>query len=154
MLAGAEAKSSVESLIPNPDVKLYNLTIDMPLDAPRFLKEICTGTFDVYKTNGDGACAIHSVFGVPSQDREYKCKEARQLFYESLGNTYSVFQSKLEENSQLLDRWQRNVWLEMVLPCIKNDFMESLLPMGTDNEVKKFCKTLARDPAVCKEIMD
>ena len=138
----------------NPDVVLHNYTIDIPLHASRFLKEICTGTFDVYKTNGDGACAIHSVFGVPSQDREYKCKEARQLFYESLGNTYSVFQSKLEENSQLLDRWRRNVWLEMVVPCIKTNFMEWLLPMGTDNEVKKFCKTLARDPAVCKEIMD
>ena len=148
------SKPSVKCLIKIPDVQMRKYTIELPVDAPRFLKEICTGTFDGYKTNGDGACAIHSVFGVPSQYREYKCKEARQLFYESLGNTYSVFQSKFTENSQLLDRWQRNVWLEMVVPCIKADFMESLLPMDADNEVKKFCKTLAKDPAVCKEIMD
>ena len=127
------SKPSVECLTQSPDVQMRKYTIELPVDAPRFLKDICKGTFDAYKTNGNGACAIHSVFGVPGQYREYKCEEARQLLYESLGNTYSVFASKLKENSELLDRWQRNVWLDMVLPCIKKDFKESLLPMNAEN---------------------
>ena len=134
-----------------PDVVLDKLTIDEPEDASRFLKEICRGTFDGYKTNGDGACAIHSVFGKPSQYREYKCEEARQLFYESLGNTYSVFASKFKENPQLLDRWQRNVWLEMVRPCIDVNFKEWDLPDNADREEKMFCKTLAIDTKFVKK---
>ena len=68
------------------------------------LEDILQGTFDVYKTNGNGACAIHSVFGVPNKFAEYKCEEAGQLFYESLGDAYSDFTSEFEGNRALLDR--------------------------------------------------
>ena len=134
------SKPSVECLIQIPDVLLRNYTIDMPVDAPRFLKDICKGTFDVYKTNGNGACAIHSVFGVPNEFGEYKCEEARQLFYESLGDAYSDFRSKV--HSALRDRWQRNVWLDMVRPCIDVNFKEWDLPDNADREVKMFCLSL------------
>ena len=146
------AQPSEKSVTPVPDVLLRNYKIQMTSDAAG-LEDILQGTFDVYKTNGNGACAIHSVFGVPNKFGEYKCEEARQLFYESLGDAYSDFTSKFEGNRALLDRWQRNVWLEMVRPCIDANFKEWNLPDNADREVKMFCKTVAKDRKICEDIM-
>ena len=57
--------------------------------GPAGVQDIIQGTVDSYKTCGNGACAIHSVFGVPDRNGEYKCEQARQLFHESLGVAYS-----------------------------------------------------------------
>ena len=129
---------------------LLESTIPIVSDVPG-LKDVLQGAFDSYKTCGNGACAIHSVFGVPDQNGEYKCEQARQLFHESLGGSYSDFRSKVDP--ALMHRWQRNLWLDMVRPCIDVDFKESLLHNNADDEVKMFCKTLAKDHAACQQIM-
>ena len=115
------------------------------------VQDVLHGIFDVHKTCGDGACAIHSVFGVLDQSGQYFCEQARQLFCDSLGVAYSDFQSKLSPT--LMGRWERNVWLEMVRPCIDVEFNVSHLDIGVDDEVKMFCATLARDRAACQQIM-
>ena len=56
------------------------------------VQDVLQGTFDAHKTCGNGACAIHSVFGVPDQSGEYFCEQARQLFSDSLGVADSDFQ--------------------------------------------------------------
>ena len=71
------------------------------------VQDVLQGTFDAHKTCGNGACAIHSVFGVPDQSGEYFCEQARQLFCDSLGVAYSDFQSKV--NPALMGRWERRV---------------------------------------------
>ena len=115
------------------------------------VQDVLQGTFDAHKTCGNGACAIHSVFGVPDQSGEYFCEQARQLFCDSLGVTYSDPQSEVK--AALMDRWERNVWLDMVRLCIDVDFNVSHLDIGVDDKVKIFCATLARDRVACQQIM-
>eukprot|EP00973_Karenia_brevis_P046998 6522282-Karenia_brevis.AAC.1 len=68
---------------------------------------VLEGTLDAQRTCGDGACALHSVFGVLDQSGEYFCKQARRLFCDSLGVEYSEFQSKV--NARLLEDWEKRV---------------------------------------------
>eukprot|EP00973_Karenia_brevis_P028138 3876740-Karenia_brevis.AAC.1 len=70
------------------------------------VQDVLEGTFDAQKTCGDGACAIHSVFGVLDQPGEYFCEQARQLFCDSLGVACSDFQSKV--NPTLMGQWERH----------------------------------------------
>ena len=155
-------QQSVESLVPEPFSLFPNKSAESLIPAPLLLsipvvgyvpslQDVLQGTFDSYKTCGNGACAIHSVFGVPDRNGEYKCEQARQLFHESLSVAYSDFRSK--DDPALMDRWQRNVWLDMVRPCIDVDFKESILHNDVDDEVKMLCKTLAKDLADCQEIV-
>ena len=84
------AQPTAKSLIPVPVVLSQNHKIT---GGAAGLQDILQGTFDVYNTNGNGACATRSVLGVSNEFGEYKCEEARQLFYESLGDAYSDFHS-------------------------------------------------------------
>ena len=58
------------------------------------LQDVLQGTFHALVTDGDGACAIHAVFGVLNAAGTYKCPQARQLFCDSLGVAYADFEKK------------------------------------------------------------
>eukprot|EP00973_Karenia_brevis_P062960 8751109-Karenia_brevis.AAC.1 len=75
------------------------------------MKGVLAGTFAAQRTNGDGACAIHSVFGVLDTFGEYFCKQARQLFCDSLVGAYADFESKLA--SALMRTWEQQFWNDM-----------------------------------------
>ena len=88
---GEIAQPTAKSLIPVPVVLSQNHKIT---GGAAGLQDVLQGTFDVYNTNGNGACAIHSVYGVPNEFGEYKCEEARQLFYESWVMHIQIFIQK------------------------------------------------------------
>ena len=106
------------------DVKLEVAVATEVADAVR-------GSFVSRNTCGDGACVIHAVFGTLSYSGQYFCNNAREFFCNSIGHTYDAFRSKLDPS--LLMQWERNVWLDMVQPCVHVGFDVSSLPSTTDN---------------------
>ena len=104
---------------PPPSTKMtwQSKSISAEFSLPQHLQMGLAGVFKSYKTCGDGACAIHAVFGTPDRYGEYKRLNAREFYHTSLGGNYDDFKAKVEDKA-LLDRWRRNVWLDMVRPSI------------------------------------
>ena len=111
----------------------------------------CQGAFEAQGTSDNGECAIQSVFGTMDYVGQYFCKDARQFSFDSVGNSYVEFHSKLSGSSFM--RWERNVWLDMVRLCVDADFNVSRLDVAVDNEVKMMCSALARDQVARQQIM-
>ena len=76
-----------------------------------------THRFRTVHTNGDGACAIHSVFGKPSSSGLF-LPHARTFLASALGATAQVFQHRVTDN-MLLSEFQCCLWSDLVKPKAK-----------------------------------
>ena len=70
------------------------------------------------KTNDNGACAIHAVFGSPSASHELFHPQARKLIGEMLGTSLSVLKAKLGEEHQFLRAVITSLWSELAEPWL------------------------------------
>ena len=70
----------------------------------------------VVKTNDNGACAVHAVFGSPGIGRELYHPHARELIGELLGTSLSELKSKLGEEHQFLQPVMTSLWSEFAEP--------------------------------------
>ena len=73
------------------------------------------------KTNGDGACALHSVFGVPSPSAEngieFFAVDARKRLVSTLGETAQQFEQRLNAD-WLLTNIVTELWGDGLRPIL------------------------------------
>ena len=49
-------------------------------------------------------------------------------------------------------RWERNVWLDLIKPCVEANFDVSSLPDTVDNESRMMCIELSKHDLVCRQV--
>ena len=84
-------------------------------DAPAAVRSLHQRRCVFNHTMGDGACAIHSVFG-EAHDGGFKRANARQFLRNTLGETADVFTARVGDVaivSELVDV----LWQELIQPC-------------------------------------
>ena len=80
------------------------------------IRELHGRLCEIKNTTGDGACAIHSVFGIPRRDNGFFFKSgAREFLRQAVGDTSSVFRDRLG-NGRLLRSLEQVLWKELVKP--------------------------------------
>ena len=95
MVANAFFASSSTSVLPPrlPGIdrclsnRTFRLQIDREDDVDRHVRDALPEAVAAIDTNGDGACAIHSVWGTPTLSNELECVKARNLAWEALGES-------------------------------------------------------------------
>ena len=99
-----------------PSDKLSMTTLQVTnRNAPSVVTNLHDRKCEVNKTDGDGACAIHAVFGEKHGGDIHK-KNARQFLRDTLGPTVAEFTRRLADN-RILTELQQALWLELVKPC-------------------------------------
>ena len=75
--------------------------------------------YSVIATEGDGACALHSVFGRPCADRNNHvyAANARGMLVDAFGATAAVFRNRLQ-NDVLYSSVTSALWRDGVLPSL------------------------------------
>jgi len=68
-------------------------------------------------TNGDGACALHSVFGTPDDEKELFFKNARKTMSDYLQQPWSAVEAALPNT--LAIAIQSNLWTGFLLPVLR-----------------------------------
>ena len=71
---------------------------------------------------------------------------------EGVGNSYAEFRSKV--SATLFNRLERNVWLDMVRPCVDAEFTVLRLDVAVDNEVKMMCSIASQAQVARQQIME
>ena len=88
-------------------------------DAP---EAVCTNVNRRAKrivTNGNGACALHSVFGKPDARKELFCENARDIMWHYLQRPWSEVEGHLSQN--LAKAIQSKLWTDFLLPVVRGD---------------------------------
>ena len=80
--------------------------VNVPL--PRAVQDLHGTTVETVATSGDGACAIHSVFG-QWRDGCFAKKDARMFIRRTLSSTAGVFKEKLSSEA-LLQEMEMALW--------------------------------------------
>ena len=83
----------------------------------QLIDEGVTHRFRTVHTNGDGACAVHSVFGKPSSSGLY-LPHAREFVASTFGATFQTFQERVGD-SRLLSEFECSLWSDLVKPLAK-----------------------------------
>ena len=109
---------AVNCRVDTPYIRLDNVAVDLP-PAVRRLQ----GTFvQPVRTTGDGACAIHSVWGNPLEGMLFKA-DARKFLGDAFGSNAQIFKSKLSSKELFADL-EVAVW-EQILPLAKKNLFQS-----------------------------
>ena len=75
--------------------------------------------FRILDTVGDGACAIHSVFGVPTADQGQRLfvRAARKKAAATMGTSAAAFRARIRR-SNLYDSIASALWRDMLYPVL------------------------------------
>ena len=111
-----------------------------PESIPRFL----AASARVEPTVGDGACAVHSVFGTPSQ-RGYAHPRPRQLIQESFEPTWRAFVARLDDD-RLRDQMKNMLLLDVIKPFACKDVGVSTRSPNVNSEECKVWQEVKRNP--------
>ena len=88
-------------------------------------------------TNGDGACAIHSVWGQPDAWNQLTCPDARSFAAASLGPSLSHLRTNISpEFREDVDKIASSLWSELMVKYLQG---------GRTNEMKAFKQHLHPD---------
>ena len=85
------------------------------LDAPAVVRALHLRRCQVNLTNGDGACAVHSVFG-ENRRGMFEKVGARQFLRDQFGQDASTFFARLGDVATL-NELGYTLWQELVQPC-------------------------------------
>ena len=85
------------------------------VDAPVVVRALHLRTCQVNRTNGDGACSIHSVFGEKRRGM-YEKNDARQFLRNQFGQDADTFSARLGDVA-ILNELGSTLWQELVQPC-------------------------------------
>ena len=78
------------------------------------------------KTNGDGKCGAHAVFGYPSLYQELHVENIDALIRDLLPDRFSLFNEKLDAHGkELLSDVISGVWAEFLIPYFKKERLSS-----------------------------
>ena len=83
-------------------------------------------TWHEVQTNGNGACGLHAVFGVPSDQRELEHWDARGLARELLGTPFALLRQQLGAQSEILTTVEAKIWEDFVLPDLEEEDVNRL----------------------------
>ena len=96
--------------------RTFRLQIDGEDDVDRHVRDALPEAVAAINTNGDGACAIHSVWGTPTLSNELKCLEARNLAWEALGESLESLHLNVPPNfSEDVEKLASSLWNEFML---------------------------------------
>ena len=93
--------------------------------APDVVQNLHGSSCEIRLTKGDGACAIHSVFG-DDVSGEFVKANARAFLLNAFGDSAEIFKSKLQDLT-LFQNLQDVLWKELLKPCAS-------LTAGINNE--------------------
>ena len=87
-------------------------------NVPLEVSSVCTGPLQCIRTNGDGLCVVHSVFGSvrgtgDGRQTELYHNDAKSFIRESFGTDYMSFSQRLD-NPDLLAELQDLVWFDYI----------------------------------------
>ena len=95
------------------------------MDAPDVVQNLHGSSCEIRLTKGDGACAIHSVFG-DDVSGEFVKANARAFLLDAFGDSAEIFELKLQDPA-VFQNLQDILWKELLKPCAS-------LTAGIDNE--------------------
>ena len=72
------------------------------------------------KTNGNGACSVHSVFGKPTVWQELECENARERAVQLMGKTFAEFKRRVRDDT-VAETIATMLWGDLVYPCALRD---------------------------------
>ena len=84
-------------------------------DAPVVVRFLNLCRCVIHRTMGDGACAIHSVFG-EAHDGGFKKANTRQFLRNTLGETADVFTARVGDVA-IVSELVNVLWQELIQPC-------------------------------------
>ena len=107
----------------------------------------------IVPTAGDGACAIHSVFGNASDERGcLKLWNARQFMRTQLGDSIEEFQEKVNDPN-LCFALANDIWLEAIRPLATAKLFPDTDMVDTGHEANLIWKFIEKEPALCDMIL-
>ena len=107
----------------------------------------------IVPTAGDGACAIHSVFGNTTDERGcLKLWNARQFMRAQLGNSIEEFQEKVNDPN-LCFALANDIWLEAIKPLATAKLFPNTGIVDTGHEANLIWKFIEKEPALCAMIL-
>ena len=112
-----------------------------------FAKKLCT--FEAYDgwigvlTNGDGACGLHALFGVPNRRAELHCEDARQQLVQQLPPSWSALQNKHDVDleraaSKVLDQMWEDAVKSVQSSNTEGSIIVSQLPVDMQRNLEHF----------------
>ena len=103
--------------------------------------------FQALKTNGDGACAVHSVFGMLSGG-EYRHPFARRFLSYKLGATAGELRDRAK-NDVMVSEFFMWLWSDVVKPQAKTHADLDAGDHALDDEAKAIWLEIQKEPVLC-----
>ena len=101
---------------------------------------------------GDGACAIHSVFGERTEGGYYHAR-AREFMRRRFGETAEFFKNRLNDGD-LARELEHTLWLELVKPMAVNGTKPAEAAVNASNESRLVWREIVRNQSLqqaCKQ---
>jgi hypothetical protein len=97
--------------------RVFHTSIDASDDVEAPLRASIPSRCSLVTTNGDGACAIHSVWGQPDNINRLTCADARAFAARSLGSSleYLCANIPLEFREDVRDKLASGLWSELMV---------------------------------------
>ena len=89
------------------------------VSVPPFLTPLLGRYYRTLKTNGDGSCALHSIYGVPSRTG-LRLNSARSFLASSWGDSAERFRTNVGDPA-LLEQLETFLWDDVLKPQAKSD---------------------------------
>ena len=87
-------------------------------NAPEELQRHMSSQVCAVKANGDGACAMHSIFGKPAVWSELFPRDARAAAIDELRTLPGLAEENATANT-FLEHLLTNLWVDFAMPCIE-----------------------------------
>ena len=98
--------------------QLFAMAMEAESDLPADVLATMSKPMCAVRTKGDGACAIHSIFGTPGSNQELLAPRARMLASDLLGESWPNLLSD-GAAQQHVTAIQVSLWHEFVLPYLR-----------------------------------
>ena len=135
---------------------LTSITRPMPwiFEDPNVPPEVIAasaGQVQCLRTNGDGLCAVHSVFGVSRStgyeaETEFYHNDAKTFIRESLGEDYMTFVHNLDCES-IRAELEDMIWFDLVRPACLSVSGRASDPLSS--ETRQVYEKVSCDVALC-----
>ena len=116
VVRSSDLKEGTLTLMPG----IYNVVLQREDVLPDSLKPHLSGQVCSAKTNGDGACAMHAVFGIPSASSELFLSDARKNAICALRTLPAAANGNVTAK-HLYESLLTNIWVDFAVPYITGE---------------------------------
>ena len=121
--------------------------------VPAFLRDLLGKPVTMLRTRGDGACAIHSVYG-EERGGEIRKIGPRKFLRDAYGETASEFAERVQDDA-VVEELAGVLWKELLKPCVLREVRGGGPVLRESRESKAVWERLRNtSPVVAEEIHD